>query len=251
MQAEMYLGTQGWSYKSWVGNFYPPATPPGDFLKEYAKQFRVVEIDSTYYGAPRDSTIQNWRAGTPDNFRFTAKFPQTITHEKMLKQVEGETIRFLDAMRGLGEKLGPLLLQFPYHFKPDQFDALAQFLAQLPGDLRFAIEVRHKGWLTDKFFALLEEFRVAYALTDYAFMPTVERVTTDFTYIRWLGNRKDIADDHYERVQIKRDKEIHAWSEIIANYLDKGVTIWGFANNHYQGHSPATVRAIVEQVGAR
>ncbi|MDE3092073.1 MAG: DUF72 domain-containing protein, partial [Chloroflexota bacterium] len=72
---EIHLGTQGWSYRSWVGNFYPANTVPTDFLIEYAKQFRVVEIDSTYYGAPRPQTVKQWRAVTPDDFRFAAKFP--------------------------------------------------------------------------------------------------------------------------------------------------------------------------------
>ena len=248
MKGELHLGTQGWSYKSWVGNFYPPKTPAANFLAEYAKHLRVVEIDSTYYGAPRAQTVQRWRDVTPANFRFTAKFPQAITHAKMLKDAQGETLQFLDTMQGLGEKLGPLLLQFPYSFQPAQFETLAHFLAQLPRDFRFAVEVRHKGWLTDDFFGLLEEHRIAFALADYPFMPNVPRITADFTYIRWLGNRKDIPDDHYENVRIPRDREIAEWSDLISDYRDQGVAVWGFANNHYQGHSPATVRALMEKV---
>ena len=81
---EFYLGTQGWSYRSWGGNFYPAQTPAGDYLKTYAQNFHAVEIDSTYYGTPRPQTVQQWREVTPADFRFTAKFPQAITHEKML-----------------------------------------------------------------------------------------------------------------------------------------------------------------------
>jgi len=95
---------------------------------------------------------------------------------------------------------------------------------------------------------LLEEHRIAFALADYPFMPTVPRITADFTYIRWLGNRKDIPDDHYENVRIPRDREIAEWSDLISDYRDQGVAVWGFANNHYQGHSPATVRALMEKV---
>jgi len=244
----IYLGTQGWSYKSWVGNLYPEGTQPNQYLVEYARQFRAVEIDSTYYGAPRPQTVEHWRDVTPAGFRFTAKFPQTITHEKMLKGAEQETRRFLDAMALLGDKLGPLLIQFPYAFKPDQRATLAQFLEALPTNFRYAIEVRHRGWLDDAFFDLLAQHRVALALADYAYMPRLERGTTDFTYIRWLGNRKDIPDDQYDRVRINRDQELDRWSAVIAKLVEQGVTIWGFANNHYQGHSPATVRGLMERI---
>jgi uncharacterized protein YecE (DUF72 family) len=246
--SQVCLGTQGWSYKSWVGNFYPAGTLAGDYLKEYANKFHAVEIDSTYYGTPRPQTVKQWRAVTPDDFRFTAKFPQAITHEKMLKDAAADTLHFIDTMALLGDKLGPLLLQFPYQFKPEQHATLAEFLAALPREFRYAVEVRHRGWLNDAFFDLLEQHRVALALADYAYMPKLDRATTDFVYIRWLGNRKDIPDDHYETVRINRDAELDRWGDLINQFLEKGVTVWGFANNHYQGHSPATVRSIMERV---
>lgn len=248
MSKVIYLGTQGWSYKSWVGNFYPAGTIARDYLKAYAEHFRTVEIDSTYYGTPRAQTVKTWRDNTPDDFRFTAKFPQLITHEKMLKGVEHETLQFLDTLQLLGDKLGPLLLQFPYTFKPEQHDALANFLADLPTNFRYAVEVRHRGWLDEKFFDLLTKHRVALALADYAYMPRLDRATTDYAYIRWLGNRKEIPDDVYDRVRINRDEELERWAGVIDRLLDQGVAIWGFANNHYQGHSPATVRAMMERI---
>ncbi|MDE3091422.1 MAG: DUF72 domain-containing protein, partial [Chloroflexota bacterium] len=168
--------------------------------------------------------------------------------EKMLQDAAPETQQFLDAIALLGDKLGPLLLQFPYQFAPDRRETLAQFLATLPTDFRYAIEVRHRGWLTDAFFDLLAQHRVAFALADYAYMPKVDRVTTDFTYIRWLGNRKDIPDDHYESVRINRDPQLDRWGEVITRLADQGVTVWGFANNHYQGHSPATIRSIMARI---
>jgi uncharacterized protein YecE (DUF72 family) len=246
--SSVYLGTQGWSYKSWGGNFYPANTVAGDYLKEYSKHFRAVEIDSTFYGTPRAQTVTHWREVTPDDFRFAAKFPQAITHEKMLKDVTTETLRFVDTMALLSDKLGPLVLQFPYQFKPDQHEALAAFLSALPAGFRYAVEVRHRGWLNDALFDLLEKHHVALVLAEYAYMPKIERATTDFVYIRWLGNRKDIPDDHYETVRINREAELDQWGDLITQFLEKGVTVWGFANNHYQGHSPATVRSIAERI---
>lgn len=245
----IYLGTQGWSYKSWDGVFYPKDTPSTNFLSEYSRKLHAVEIDSTFYATPRQSTVKQWNEVTPDDFRFTAKFPQKITHEKMLKDVGEDVAYFLDTMSLLGPKLGPLLLQFPYTFKPDQRSALEEFLGSLPAtpSFRYAIEVRQRGWLKDWFFELLERHRVALVLADYAYMPRLTRPTTDFTYIRWLGNRKDVPDDEYDHVRINREKELDQWADVISDLVDKGVTIWGFANNHYMGHSPATL----QQMGAR
>lgn len=249
----IYLGTQGWSYKSWDGVFYPPGTLSTKYLAEYAKKLHAVEIDSTFYATPRASTVKQWDLATPDEFRFTAKFPQKITHEKMLKQVGQDVALFLDTMSQLGPKLGPLLLQFPYAFKPDQRAVLEDFLAALPPAPRFryAVEVRQRGWLQDWFFDMLAKNGVALVLADYAYMPRLERPTADFTYIRWLGNRKDVPDDEYDQVRINRDKELDEWTGVIADLVDKGVTIWGFANNHYMGHSPQTLREIESRLKVR
>ncbi|MBM3129230.1 MAG: DUF72 domain-containing protein [Chloroflexi bacterium] len=248
MAGALFLGTQGWAYKSWVGAFYPPGTKSGDFLAEYAKHFRAVEIDSTYYALPRPHSVEQWRDATPAHFRFAAKFPQIITHEKMLKDAERETEQFLATLGLLGEKLGPLLLQFPYTFTPEQHDALARYLAALPPQFRYAVEVRQRGWLNDAFFDLLEQQRVALALSDYGSMPRSARATTDFAYVRLLGNRKDITDEQFDRVRLNRDADLDRWSDLIVALNEKGVMTWCFVNNHYQGHSPATVRALGERI---
>lgn len=249
MTTSIYFGTQGWSYKSWVGVFYPEGTTASRYLTEYARRLGAVEIDSTFYGTPRPQTLKKWYESTPSDFRFTAKFPQFITHEKMLEGVERETAHFLATMNLLGEKLGPLLLQFPYQFKPNRLPLLEQFLAALPQDFGYAIEVRHRGWLTEPFFDLLEKHHVALALTDHSYMPKLERITTTFTYLRWLGSRSDVPDGKYERIVVERDRDLDRWSEFINRILNDGVTVWGFANNHYQGHSPATIRGLIERLG--
>lgn len=248
MTSDLFLGTQGWAYKSWIGAFYPEGTKPGDYLTEYAKHFRAIEIDSTYYAIPRPHSVEQWRDATPAHFRFAAKFPQSITHEKMLKDAERETDQFLSTLALLGDKLGPLLLQFPYTFTPAQRDVLARYLAALPTQFRYAVEVRQRGWLNDAFFDLLKQHRVACALSDYGSMPRVARGTTDFAYLRLLGNRKEIADEQFDRVRFNRDVDLERWGDLIAELNEKGVAVWGFVNNHYQGHSPATVRALSERI---
>ena len=111
------LGTSSWSSQDWVGVFYPAGTASADFISEYAKHFDTVEVDSTFYRTPSAAMVRNWRARTPSGFLAAAKFPQVITHEKVLVDCANELSEFLKAMDLLGDKLGPLLLQFPYFNK--------------------------------------------------------------------------------------------------------------------------------------
>jgi uncharacterized protein YecE (DUF72 family) len=128
------VGTSAFTAAGWPGVFYPKSLKPSDYLSYYAQHFDVVEIDSTFYGTPRVSTVQSWNAKTPKGFIFTAKVPQEITHKKVLKDCDGDFKTFLTTMENLGEKLGPLLFQFgkfdKYSFKSldDFFERLIPFL---------------------------------------------------------------------------------------------------------------------------
>ena len=247
----IHLGTQGWSYKSWEGVFYPTGTPSNRYLAHYATKLKAVEIDSSFYGTPRLANIAKWDKDTPADFRFAAKFPKLITHDNMLEGVDNETAQFLDAMSRFGDKLGPLCLQFSYEFGPTKRKVLDDYLAGLPTQFRYAVEVRHRGWFQDWFYELLKKHRTALVLVDRVTMPRLELATTDFTYIRWLGNRKDVPDDEYDHVRIQRDRELDEWAGVIAELQERDVDVWGFANNHYMGHSPATLQEIRDRLNAK
>jgi uncharacterized protein YecE (DUF72 family) len=244
----LHLGTQGWTYPSWVGPFYPPGTPASAFLEVYATHFGTVELDTTFYAVPRESTIAGWRERTPDGFQFAAKFPQTITHQKGLADCSNETIAFLEAMTLLDRKLGPLLLQMPPSWGANALETLTTFVRNLPTGFRYALEVRHKSWLSKdmlpKLLGLLQRQGVALCLVQHAWMPALDEVTAPFVYVRWLGRREDIPDDDFSHVRINRDAQLERWAEQIQAYLRAGVIVYGYFNNHYQGHSPASVRAI-------
>ncbi len=249
MAASLFLGTQGWTYPSWIGPFYAPGTKSPAYLPHYATQFRTVELDTTFYAIPRLSTIEGWREKTPAGFQFAAKFPKVITHEKLLVDAREETTAFLNAMAGLDEKLGPLLLQMPPSWTASGMDALTTFLANLPtGAMRFALEVRHRSWLAAETFAplldLLQRHSVALCLVQHAWMPALENLTAPFTYVRWLGRREDIPDDDFSKVRINRDIQLDRWAALVSDFLRNNVTVYGYFNNHYQGHSPASVRAL-------
>lgn len=246
--AALHLGTQGFTYPSWVGTFYPTGTPSRAFLEFYASQFDTVELDTTFYAIPRRSTIEGWRTRTPDGFQFAAKFPKSITHDKLLEDCAEETLAFLDTMTLLGHKLGPLLLQMPPSWGATGFAALAAFLQHLPSGFRYVLEVRHRSWLgKDQMPRLLELLRkhgVALCLVQHAWMPALDEVTAPFVYIRWLGRREDIPDDDFSHVRINRDAQLDRWAAQIRKYLASGRIVYGYFNNHYQGHSPASVRSL-------
>ena len=240
MAGKLLLGTQGFSFKDWVGPFYPAGTSSRDFLSAYARHFPAVEIDSTFYGIPRPSTILGWYDRTPEHFKFAAKFPRQITHDKKLAGALPEALGFIETMSALGEKLGVLILQFAFDFKPMYQDGLGEFLSNLPAGIRYAVEVRNRGWLTDSFRHLLEQHGAALVLQDLDRMPRMDWITADFSVIRWLGRRKDI--EVFDRIQIDRTESMQEWAQIVEQILENNVDVFGFFNNHYAGHSPESVR---------
>jgi uncharacterized protein YecE (DUF72 family) len=250
------IGTQGWNYAAWVGPFYPPGTRPPEFLATYARMFRVVEVDSTFYAVPDAKAVRAWNERTPDEFIFALKMPKQVTHDLRLRDA-GELVRdFLDRARELGPKLGPILLQMGPDFAPDELPSLERFLPALPDDLRFAIELRQSRWMRGDVLArlldLLGRHGVALALSDGRWIPRetmlelAERPTADFLYVRWMGPDRDITD--YSHVQFDRSEEIGAWAEVLRR-VARTREVFGFFNNHFAGHSPASARELQRLLG--
>lgn len=245
---KIHIGTSGWSYKDWKGVFYPDNVPPTDYLSHYAQQFDTVEVDSTFYGIPRQSTVEKWFRQTPDHFIFTLKVPQVITHEKRLQNCEPEWEQFFSTVSLLGQKLGPLILQFDYKFRfGPHFAALEAFLQKHSSKHRLAVEIRNKDWHRDAFYQMLQTFGVALVLNDLYYMPRVVRLTADFTIVRLLGNRKQIPDD-FSRVRVERSRDLEWWTEQIERFLQKNLEVYVYSNNRYQGHAPATIRDLLERL---
>lgn len=244
--AKIRIGTSGFSYKDWLGNFYPQFCPPADFLRFYSSVFTTVEIDSTFYRMPKRETVERWADQVRDGFIFTAKFPRTVTHEGKQAERLTSAIAFTEVMRCLGDRLGPLLLQYPYSFKPTEFENLRQLLKELPSDLRIALELRNKAWLNEtELFDLLREHNIAFTLIDHPWMPRQEIATADFHYVRFLGDRKQITDD-FSHVRINREEDLEWWRVVIARLASEGQDLFAYFNNHYSGHSPNTARRMLE-----
>ncbi len=244
------LGTSGWSYEDWIGPFYPMGTSPARYLAVYSRHFNTVEIDATFYRSPSMTMIKAWRERTPDNFVFAAKVPRLITHDQELQDVQPAIEHFANVMRELGPKCGPLLFQFAPSFTAEHFDRLASLLPLLPVDLRWAIEIRHTSWLTDPFYDLLRAHNIALTHVDLPWMPRTTPVTADFAYIRWLDDRHKITEDFsHVRAEFARSNDLDWWARQIERMVARNVDVFAYANNHYQGHSPATLRAMQQRLG--
>lgn len=255
MPAKIHVGTQGWNYDAWVGPFYPLRTRAADYLRIYARAFSTVEVDSTFYAIPAVKTVRGWADRTPDDFVFSLKLPQEITHERRLRNVDDVAAEFFDVARELGPKLGSVLIQLGPDFAPTELPAVAQFLPKLPRDIRFAIEFRQRGWIHDGVLALLAEHHVALTLSDGRWIPRkqmmalAEHPTSDFLYIRLMGQDQSIVD--YSRIQIDRTRELESWANVLWPYAEQGREAFVYVNNHFAGHSPESARELQRLTGQR
>jgi uncharacterized protein YecE (DUF72 family) len=255
-QGVVRIGTQGWNYDAWVGGFFPVGTRPHDYLSVYARAFSTVEVDSTFYAVPSVKTVRGWAERVPPDFKFALKLPQEITHENRLRESADLSALFFDRVRELGDKLGPVLIQLGPDFGPAELPALAQYLPLLPGDLKVAIEFRHRGWINDGVLALLAEHGVSLALVDARWIPRRQMLalaarptTPDFAYVRWMGPNRNLVD--YSRIQVDRSRELEQWSQALWSLSQRVREVFGYINNHFAGHSPASARDLQRLLGQR
>jgi uncharacterized protein YecE (DUF72 family) len=264
------FGTSSFSSTDWIGRFYPASTPASGFLRYYATVFDTVEIDASYYAIPSPRTADGWFQKTPEHFLISAKFPRSIVHggrgarpdsDRVLKPdlTYPERDRFLEVMTRLGNRCGPLLLQFPYFSRQvfataDCFwERLDRFLEDLPSGFRYAVEIRNRSWLTESFAELCRRHAVAMVLVDHAWMPHADElarrldpVTTDYAYVRLLGDRREIeaVTTKWNKEVLDRRERLERWADFLVRMLDRQIATLVYINNHYAGHAPATARRL-------
>lgn len=244
---DWHVGTMGFGYEQWDGVFYPAGLAARHKLASYAERFAAVEMDSTFYGIPAAATIARWRAETPPSFRICPKAPREITHDTPPSEALAAVERFAQAVRPLGEKLGPILLQYPPDFTAAERPAVAALLAALPTDLRWAVEFRHRSWLGDETTAMLRARGVCWVAADYIHMPKVIWPTADFLYLRFLGQHGRYATKHAEIED--KTADLQGWLAQIGRLPAGQTSGWAFFNNDYAGYSPATANRFKRLVG--
>jgi uncharacterized protein YecE (DUF72 family) len=244
----LHVGTMGWSYGFWKGNFYPEALASKEFLAYYAKQFTTVEVNSTFYRIPRTQSVLDWKEQTPEDFLFSLKFPQVITHVKMLENCQEETSVFLERVGLLKEKLGALLLQFPYTFGSEHVQLLRDFLENLPKKHRYVVEVRNRKLLNESLYSLLRDNNVVLAWVDSPFMPLTSEVTSNFIYARWEGDRRRVKGT-LGRIEVDRAEKIKQWTDRLKPFLEQQNEVFGYFSKYYSGHSPSDAKALLDLIG--
>jgi uncharacterized protein YecE (DUF72 family) len=248
------IGCQGWNYEDWTTKaggefvFYPRGTRSNEMLALYAEIFDTVEVDSTFYAIPANSAIENWYKKTPENFTFSLKMPQEITHTHALRKSSFVVLdEFCERIRDLKEKLGVVLIQLAPQFEASKENALAlrEFLERLPKDIRFAVEFRERGWLVEWTFEELEKNKAALALVEGSWIPrdmmfqTIGKIKTEFAYIRFMGERDLIK---FDKIYREGDANLRIWKEEIEKIKAREIFI--YFSNFYEGHAPESANKL-------
>jgi len=265
----LYLGCPIWSFKGWVGNFYPEGTKPADFLREYARRLTTIEGNTTFYAVPAQKTLAQWVAQTPETFRFCPKVPRTISHAGKLAEHLDEAFGFVEVMSQLGGRLGPMFLQLPPRYPPGLFADLKAFLTEWPGEARLAVEVRHLEWFdaphNDSLNHLLSDHHMARVVIDtrpirsldgdrilqgsvYQTLlqarerkpdvPVIPARTTDFIFVRYIGHP-----------QLEINAPLLAeWGSYFVSQLREGAEVYAFCHSPENLTAPWLCRELHQRV---
>jgi uncharacterized protein YecE (DUF72 family) len=217
----LHVGTSGYSYKEWKGNFYPEDLPAKEMLAYYSRRLPAVEINNTFYRLPQPAMVENWRDQVPENFRFSIKATQRITHIKRLKNCADETKYLIETAALLGERLGVILFQLPPNSKKDA-DRLRDFLNLLPNDKRAAFEFRHESWADEEIFDLLKTKNCAWVVSDTDEKPLGEIISTaNWGYLRLRKTNYEVQDLVEWMNRVQKQKWDNAF--IFFKHEDEGV----------------------------
>ena len=256
---EIRIGCQSWGYEDWITQpggdfvFYPAGTKKGEMLPAYSRVFDTIEIDATLYGIPASSTLEKWYGETPDNFKFSLKFPREITHDKRLAPESIPVMKeFTERARLLGDKLAVMLIQLPPSFEGSKENAqnLRRLLAELPRDQKFAVEFRQRDWFIKWTFQELENAGVSLALVEGPWLPrelmfdAIGKISADHTYIRIMGER-DLQK--FDRIYRHRDDELEQWARNIESIASPEIYV--YMDNYFEGFAPETANKLLRLLG--
>jgi uncharacterized protein YecE (DUF72 family) len=231
-----WIGTSGFQYPEWKGTFYPEDLSTAKMLPFYAARFSTTEVNYSFRRIPSASTIQKWGEATPEQFKFSLKAPQKVTHFAKLRDC-GDTMRyFCQVISDLEAKLGPVLFQLPPALKKD-CALLAAFLEDVPAGLRGAFEFRHPSWFDEEVFALLNSKNLALCIAESADLSTPVVATADYGYLRL--RREDYADADMAR-----------WAKAIEAKKDVWPDAFVYLKHEESGMGPRLATQLMGMLGA-
>ena len=238
MAGDIRIGCSGWSYPHWKRVFYPEKLPARDHFAFYASHFNTVELNNSFYRQPTRERFVAWGEQAPPGFLFAVKGSRYVTHIKRLA-VESKSIDLVvDAARGLGDKLGPILFQLQANFHLD-LERLERFVDMLPIDLRFTIEFRHGSWLVPAVFDLLRAHRIALCIPDDPKMPKSFEITSDFTYVRMHLPPHGLGYG---------ERALEPWAWRVFEWTRQSLDVFVYFNNDMEGHAIKDARTLISIV---
>jgi uncharacterized protein YecE (DUF72 family) len=235
-----YIGTSGYSYKSWDKTFYG-VTPKRLQLEYYATQFPTVEINATFYRLPSEAMVRGWRDRVNEDFLYAIKGSRFITHMKKLVKLDGALERFFDRLEPMKEKIAVVLWQLPGRLKKDAA-RIDDFLCQVPKYYRHAVEFRHPSWQDDEIFAILRKHNAACVALSSLAMPMDLTVTAQSIYSRFHGLEGGAAHDSTKA-------ELEPWARYIVEQAAQGRTLFVYFNNDINVRAPDNARMLMDMIG--
>ena len=236
MSARYYIGTSGWHYDHWRGNFYPEKLKKSGWLEFYSDHFGTVELNSSFYRLPSESAFSNWRDSSPGGFLFAVKVSRFITHIKRLRDSEEPLDTFVSRAGILSGKLGPLLYQLPPSMHRND-EVLAAFLAILPQEMKHVIEFRHQSWFDEGVFAILRRYNAGFCVFDMPNLVCPLVATADFAYIRFHGSLSLYSSDY-------TDEELAGWAKGITSLATNLKEVYIYFNNDVGGFAIENARTL-------
>jgi len=239
---KLYIGTSGWSYKSWKRVFYPEDLSERRWLEYFAKNFKTVELNSSFYRLPVESTFLGWYKKTPKDFIFAVKVSRFISHIKYLKDCKRAWNLFYQRAKNLKKKLGPFLIQLPPNWRKDlkRLKDFVKMAKEIAPKERFAFEFRHESWFCSQVYQYFKkEKNVTFCIADSKRWPMTNELFGDFAYIRFHGPRSLYASKYPER-QLKK------WAKIIKKLLKRGLDVFCYFNNDFSGFAIEDARVLLK-----
>jgi uncharacterized protein YecE (DUF72 family) len=238
----VHIGTSGWHYAHWKGNFYPSALPTSKMLEWYSERFRTVEINNSFYRLPTEESVQNWKIRTPNDFCFAVKASRYITHNRKLIDPENSMAKFIAMLKGFGRKLGPVLFQLPPAWRLNQ-QRLKEFLQALPAGKHYVMEFRNPTWYTTPLYELLRENNVALCISDLAGVLSPLEITADFVYVR-LHGPGNAYQGSYDAAALRQ------WATRIEQWNGQSRSVFCYFDNDQAGFAAKNALALRKKLTA-
>ncbi|MET7761423.1 DUF72 domain-containing protein [Streptomyces sp. NPDC005393] len=239
------VGTSGWQYKDWRGDLYPAGCPQRLWLEEYARAFATVESNNAFYRLPDRDQFAAWRKRTPDDFVMALKASRYLTHIKRLRDPSEPVARLMSHAEGLGDRLGPVLLQLPPTLRADG-ELLDACLRCFPSETRVAVEPRHASWWTDEIRAVLERRAAALCWADRDSRPVTPLWrTAEWGYLRFHGGRAQPAP-RYGR------QALATWARRVDDTWPADADVYAYFNNDTGGaavHDAVALARSISRLG--